>query len=314
MPTFKDLIRDGTFGNFGIRKGYPRLRKLFGRLSDYLSLLRPFTLLAPILVGVFGSAICLGTAFWERWAEVIYVSLTLAFCQGAGQCVNQAVGVHEDKINKPYRPIPQGRLAVEEAYGLAFLLSLFAIGRAFTINITFGIWILATLFFALFYNLKPFQARKYLWISLTWMALSRGLFPFVVVWSAFSNPFALKPWLLGTIAFLWVFAFQSTKDLGDVKGDAKYGIKTLPVAYGVEKTKSFIKYFSLVPFIPLVLYIQFKLLSLHYLLLINLALVREVGIWGFGRRVSYAENDVSWICFYGGLGLIFILSWVAEVF
>lgn len=298
---------------FGIVKGYPNLRRFVGRLSDYLSLIRPFTLLAPLIIGVFGSAICLGSSFWANWSEVIYISLTLAFCQGVGQCVNQAVGVDEDKINKPYRPIPSGKVTVEEAYGVAFLLALFAMGRAFTINTTFGTWIVVILFFAIFYNLRPFQARKYLWVNVLWMAVSRGLLPFAVIWSAFSDPFVLKPWLLGSIAFLWVLSFQSTKDLGDTAGDEKYGIRTLPVAYGVEKTQSIIKYLSLLPFIPLVLYIQSGLLPPSYLLLINLALLREVGIWGFNKKVSFGENSVSWLIFYIGLGLIFILSYVAEL-
>lgn len=309
MPTLK------TFHNrrWGITEGYPTLRRLIGRLSDYLSLFRPFTLSAPFLVGVFGSAICLGSTFWTEWTKVVYVSLTLAFCQGVGQCINQAVGVDEDRVNKPYRPIPSGRATVEEAYGLAFLLSLFAVGRAFTINAAFGVWILTILFFAVFYNLKPFQVRKYLWVNLLWMAVSRGLLPFTVVWSAYGSPFTLKPWLLGSVAFLWVFGFQATKDLGDVEGDQRFGIRTLPVAYGVEKTKTMIKYLSLLPFTPLVWYVHSGLLPLSYLLLINLALVREVGLWGFGRRLSFAENDVSWLCFYIGLGLIFILSYIAEL-
>ena len=297
----------------GIKRGYPKLRKFFGRFMDYVNLLRPFTLLAPFIVGLFGSAICLGSPFWSHWPEVIYVSLTLSFCQGVGQCINQAVGVDEDRINKPYRPIPSGRATVEEAYGLAFLLSLFAIGRAFTINAAFGVWILIVLFFAVFYNLKPFQARKHLWVNLLWMALSRGLFPFVVVWSAFSNSFSLKPWLLGSIAFLWVLSFQTTKDIPDICGDTKYGIRTFPVVYGVNTTKRFIRYSSLAPFTLLVLYIKLDFLPTSYLTLLSLALLREVGVWGVGKKTEWFENDLSWVIFYIGLALIFILSYIAEL-
>jgi len=298
---------------YGIKHGYPRVEKLFGRVAAYIQLIRPFTLLAPVIVGFFGSLICLKSEFWSHWLEVVYVTFTLMLCQAVGQCINQACGVDEDRINKPYRPIPSGRVSIEEAYGLAFLLTLISLWRGFTVSINFGLWIVIILFFAVFYNLKPFQARKYVWINLLWMSVSRGLLPFVVIWSAFRNPFELKPWLLGSIAFLWVFAFQPTKDITDVEGDRKFGIKTLPVVYGVDKTKSFIKWFSILPFLPLVLYIQFGLLSLPYLLLLNLAIVREIGIWGFDKKLGPLENTMSWACFYLGLSLIFMLSYIAEV-
>jgi len=312
MPTFKDLIKNGVYES-GIKRGYPRLRRHFGRFMDFVALIRPFTLLAPIIVGFFGSLICLKGEFWSHWLEVVYVTFTLVLCQAVGQCINQACGVDEDKINKPYRPIPSGRVSVEEAYGLAFLLTLIALWRGFTVSVTFGLWITVILFFAVFYNLKPFQARKYLWINLLWMSVSRGLLPFVVIWSAFRNPFELKPWLLGSIAFLWTFAFQPTKDITDVEGDRKFDIRTLPVAYGIEKTKAFIKWASILPFIPLIIYTQTGLLPLSYLLLFSLEAVREVGIWGFDKKLGSLENTLSWACFYLGLSLIFMLSYIAEV-
>jgi len=297
----------------GIKRGYPKLREFFGRIMDFVALVRPFTLVAPVIVGFFGSLICLKGEFWNHWLEVVYVTFTLMLCQAVGQCINQACGVEEDKINKPYRPIPSGRVTVEEAYGLAFLLTLISLWRGFTVNMTFGFWIVVLLFFAIFYNLKPFEVRKYVWVNLFWMSVSRGLLPFVVVWSAFRDPFELKPWLLGSIAFLWVFAFQPTKDFTDVEGDREFGINTLPVVYGLERTKTIIKWLSVLPFIPLVLYIQLGLLSLPYLLLLNLAIVREIAIWGFDKKLGIAENNIAWICFYVGLSLIFLLSWIAEV-
>lgn len=297
----------------GIKKGFPKIRHYFGRIADLISLVRPFTLVAPLVVSVFGSAICLGTGFWSQLPKVLFVSLTLMLCQSVGQVLNQAVGVNEDKINKPYRPIPQGRVTVEDAYGLAFLLSLFAVGRAFTINVTFGMWITIILFFAVFYNIKPFQARKYLWINLLWMSVSRGLLPFAVIWSAYEKPFVLKPWLLGSIAFLWVLSWQSSKDVNDLEGDKKYGINTLPVVYNLEKTKKIIRILSLLPFIPLVLYVKFGFLTFPYLLLLNLAFLRELNLWGFNKPSKLFENTWAWAGFYLGLSAIYVLSFVAEL-
>lgn len=296
----------------GIKEGYPRLRRRFGRFVDYIALLRPFTLVAPVVAGFSVSFICLGSDVWSQWLKVVYVTFTLALCQAVGQVVNQATGVEEDRINKPYRPIPSGRVSVEEAYGVAFLLTLAALWRGFTVKVTFGFWITLVLFFALFYNLKPVEARRRVWVNLLWMSISRGLLPFVVVWSAYRSPFELKPWLLGSIAFLWVFAFQPTKDIPDVRGDAIYGIRTLPVVYGVGWTETFIKYTSLLPFVPLVVYVWRGILPSTYLLLLSVVVVREIGVRGLRKEAPVTENTLGWMMFYVGLGLIFVLSLVAE--
>jgi 4-hydroxybenzoate polyprenyltransferase len=302
-----------TFHFEGIKRGYPRVENAFGKLSAYIQLIRPFTLVAPVIAGFFGSLICLGGEFLSHWLEIVYVTFTLMLCQAAGQVINQACGVDEDKINKPYRPIPSGKITAKEAYGLGFLLIVISLWRGFMVNLSFGLWVSLLLFFAVFYNLKPIQARKIVWVNLLWMSISRGFLPLVAIWSAFGNLFELKPWLLGSVAFLWVFAFQPTKDITDVEGDRKYGIRTLPVVYGVGRTKTFMRWASITPFIPLILYIQSGILPLPYLLLVNLAVVREIGVWGFERKTETFENTVSWISFYAGLSLIYILSWIAEV-
>lgn len=232
--------------------------------------------------------------------------------QGVGQCVNQATGP-EDSINKPYRPIPQGRVSVEEAFGLAWLLALFAVGRAFTVNITFGLMILNLLFFALFYNLKPIYAKRYCWVNLLWMATSRGLLPFLAVWSAFGNPLTLKPWLLGSIAFFWVFAFQSTKDVLDVKGDKIYGITTLPVKYGQVNVAMTMVTLSTFPFIALFMYLTAGFLPDSYVILLTLGLPAFCILGNLWKTTEYAENTKAWVMFYIGLASIYLLSFIAEL-
>jgi len=298
---------------YGIKHGYPRIEKIFGRIAAYIQLLRPFTLVAPVLVGFFGSLICLGEEFWDHWLEVVYVAFTLMLCQATGQCINQACGVDEDRINKPWRPIPQGRVSVEEAYGLAFLLTIISLWRGFTVSLTFGLWTVVILFFAIFYNLKPVAAQKHVWVNLTWMSVSRGLIPLPAIWSAFADPFALEPWLIGIIAFFWTFSFQTTKDINDIEGDRMFGNRTLPVVYGVDFTKRFIYWASFIPFIVLICFVGMGLLETEYLILLVLLITRTIGVRGLDKEMNMTENNLAWSIFYLNLGLIFILSAIAEL-
>jgi 4-hydroxybenzoate polyprenyltransferase len=154
----------------GIKKRYPHLEKRFGKLTAYFQLIRPFTLMAPLLAGFFG-VLSIVTDFYLA----IYVGLTLAACQAVGQIINQYCDIELDKIIKPYRPLPAGVLTKEEALGAAWLLAIAAIARAFTVNIQFGLGII-TLFFIAFPPLVHEESTLFsIWFG--WLFLE-DLFPF----------------------------------------------------------------------------------------------------------------------------------------
>jgi len=145
---------------YGIVEGYPKLRRRFGKFVGYIQLVRPFTLLAPLLAGIFGVLTPVKNFSLEHLTTAVYVGLTLALLQASGQVINQYADSELDKLIKPYRPIPSGLVTREEALGLAWLLAIFSIGRAFTISTFFGLIGLTLLFFAVFYSLAPFSPRK----------------------------------------------------------------------------------------------------------------------------------------------------------
>jgi len=118
-----------------VKTYYPRLSKYLSRkLTAYLALARPFTLAPPIFVGLFLTLASVGFSI-EAISRGIYIGLTMALAQAAGQIVNQVVDKDLDKEIKSYRPIPQGWVSTEEAMGLAYICSLLAIARGFTISV-----------------------------------------------------------------------------------------------------------------------------------------------------------------------------------
>ena len=303
--------------NYGIKSGYPRLRKKFGKLLDYVALCRPFTLVAPALAGFFGVLIQLASYneldyFWVGWREIIYVAVTLMLCQSVGQILNQSADVEADEISRSYRPIPSGRITKDEAIGFAWILALFAVARAFTINLNFGIIIVIILFFAVFYNIQPIRSKRPFPINLLWMSISRGLLPFLATWVVFGTITDIKPWLLGCIATTWVISFQSTKDFPDLEADKKFGIKTLPVVFGNQSTQV-MSVLSLIPFSLAAIFIGSGLLSTHYVLVFILIPFALVILRSLNRPSSITENTISWMTFYIGLGILYLISFVAEV-
>jgi len=287
----------------GVRKGYPKLRKRFGKLAGYIQLLRPFTLTAPFLAGFFGVLVPVRELTLTHISAAVYVGLTLALAQGCGQCLNQVADFELDKMIKPYRALPSGLVSREEALGLAWLLAIFSVGRAFTISTFFGLTVLTLLFFAVFYSCPPLSPRRiHPLLNTGWMAVSRGFLPMFAVLSIYGD--LNVAWPYSALAFLWVMGFQASKDVPDMEGDKAYGIKTIPNAYGrVGLLATMVTCTTL--YITAAIY--FKLYIM--LLLVPLAIA---AILTTQKQSRLTENTWSWLCFYAGVGLIYILMFILS--
>jgi len=286
----------------GITGGYPRLSRRFGKVMGYIQLCRPFTLLAPLVAGVLGTLAPVRELTLANITTSIYVGVTLSLAQACGQCLNQYADSDLDRLIKPYRPIPSGLVSREEALGLSWLLALFAVGRSFTISVFFGLATLTLLFFSVFYSLSPFSPRRVNpFLNTGWMAVSRGFLPIYAVMSVYGS--LEDVWRYALLGFLWVMAYQATKDINDAEGDKRFGIKTIPNTYG---SRGFLIYSTLVTIIMYLYSIFF--LPRIMLLLIPVSLVALLGL---KRQVKGVENNLGWIAFYLGLALIFVLVFVA---
>ena len=161
---------------YGIRHGYPRLARFVGRLTAYIQLIRPFTLIAPIIAGLIGTLTPAENIGLDEVKIAIYAGVTLALLQASGQVINQYVDYELDKMCKPYRPIPRGDVGRDEALGLGILLMWIGIMRGFWISLTFGTLSMLLAFMAVYYSLTPFSPRRISPIYNTlWLALSLSL-------------------------------------------------------------------------------------------------------------------------------------------
>lgn len=285
----------------GIKEYYPRL-PLSKKLKAYLVLLRPFTLLAPLLAGILGTLTPVEIITFEEFKIAVYVGVTLALLQASGQIVNQVIDAEMDGYTKPYRPIPCGLISKDEAMGVGILLLLFAISRGYWISFVFGDLILLLGFMAIFYSMEPLSPRKKNpYLNIFWLAISRGTLPVIVVWSIYGNILDAFDYII--IASLWVLAFQGTKDIVDKDVDKAFGIKTLANST------------------------NYKVWALIVSSIMNLYILVEWIVWMFPlvilsiptliyleKESKKFENTWGWILYYLGLGLFYLLMFLGERF
>lgn len=282
---------------------YPRISKRFGRLAAYIQLVRPFTLLAPLLAGILGVLASIDVITLDSLLAGIYTGITLALAQATGQVINQYADVELDRRIKPYRPLPSGLISKEEAVGIAWLLALFSIARAFTLSTIFGLVVIVLIFFAVFYSLSPFSPRKIdPFLNILWMAVSRGFIPIIAVWSIYGAWRKAIPYAL--LGFIWVLGFQGTKDVEDSSGDWTFKIKTIFNIYGLEGMR-------ILMVVCLSLYLCIcRIFRLPIMSLLTVLAV--ICIYGVTKKSRFTENNYGWMGFYTGLGLIFVLMFINE--
>lgn len=252
-----------------MKEPYIKNRFLSKKFRGYFDLLRPFTLLAPFFVSMFimFASLVYNNRFIEFpnwWIIIGQASLTLAFLNGASNALNQATDVESDKISKPYRPIPRGVVERDEAQSIAYILYLFALLRAVTINTWFGVFVFLIMLFTVVYSLPP-RMKRFLFVNQVWIAIPRGLFAVLASWSVFGDPFQMVPLIIGFIGLTFFVGAMTTKDIVDCEADRKTGTRTLINTYGIKKAAFISLPFLIIPFALFPILIHYEIIDAYFL-------------------------------------------------
>lgn len=281
-------------------------RLFYDKVHAYLLLLRPFTLLAPIIVSscvMIASLFSLGTTKLN-FEIIVYIifpaSLCFALLNGASNSLNQATDLKEDKISKPYRPLPKGLLSVNEAFAISFILYTIAIIVSFVINPFFCLFVLFIALFSISYSVPP-RMKKYLCINQIWVAIPRGMLGILGSWSVFDNPFQPLPLAIGFIAALFLFGGTATKDILDKNADKDVGTKTLINVFGLQKTACISVVFMTIAFLLVIPMVFFNIIAGYLLPLTGLSILSLIiyGVMIHDHKNDTCENTRAWSLMYG---------------
>lgn len=212
----------------------------------YFELLRPGTAIPPIFAVVLGAFIAVFSLGLHNYSvqAIILASISMASAQIFGQVSNQLTDPRElDLINGKRRPLVKGEISPNQAGVITVATLLLSFFTATLVNVRFLIVMLAILFFVFIYNFEPVRLKKRFLLNNLVLGISRGFLPFLASWLVVGSP-TQETYIYSVGLFLWVFIWQTTKDIPDVMGDRTFDINTIPVKIGVEKTILFLYYGS----------------------------------------------------------------------
>ena len=284
------------------------------RVSLWLALSRPFTLVAPALGVVSGAITAAGAAPRDDWTSGLLTytaigALMAAVLNAASNALNQIYDLEIDRVNKPARPLPSGRMTIAEAWQFTAASYVAALVLAWLVapagrHECFWIVLIATAA-TFIYSCPPLRTKQRgLWANIT-IAVPRGVLLKVAGWSCVKTVFGVEPWFIGGIFGLFLLGASTTKDFADMEGDAKGGCETLPILYGVKRAAWMISPSFVLPFL-LISYGAFAgILTGNFLLLQMLAAFMTL----YGVYVCYLmlrrpeelatdANHVSWAHMY----------------
>ena len=196
---------------------------------------------------------------------------------------NQIVGVEEDRLNKPNRPIPSGLLSVRGAYiRWVAIIVLYCATTYLLGGIALMQWALAWVCHGIIYN---FSNLSQFWLTKNEVSMTTGVYiqmseawQHVTPINSEANRFIMITSIMMGIMF-------HTQDLRDCCGDAKRGRLTLPLCIGIWPTRVYLcSCFAVTPIVVNKLLVlqssalgwvaQIVLALLNWILIVRLLLLR----------------------------------------
>lgn len=283
-------------------------------MRAYVDLGRPFTLVAPALGFMSGALTAVGAAPREPWAAGLLIApftgaAMAALLNAGNNALNQIYDLEIDRVNKPKRPLPSGRLTIAQVwwftnitYALALVLAwLVAPGGRHEC-----FWLVAVAVVCTYlYSVPPCRTKRLgIWANVT-IAIPRGVLLKVAGWSAVKTIVGVEPWYIGCIFGLFLLGATTTKDFADMEGDRRGGCRTLPIQYGVRRAAWMISPSFVLPFVMINIGAAIGILTGNFWALQVLGAVMTA----YGLYVLYLmlrrpedlaveENHVSWAHMY----------------
>ncbi len=216
-------------------------------------------------IAVFGFFVAAALAGIPISGSMALLAAAVIFLQtSAGNALNDYFDYDIDKINRPYRPIPSGRikLATSKYFGLVL----------FALSILIAFYLPASAFALAFFNAA-------LSIAYSWKLKRTPAGHFIVSWltasvflfAALLASITLLVWIVFAMVFAISMVREIAKGLEDFKGDALVDAGTLAIVLGKPIAGLFAIGFGFLGIVLTILPYSFGNLKLGYIYLVAIA-------------------------------------------
>ena len=219
--------------------GLIRENKTFTSAATVMNLIR-IRNVSIVFIGVLVGALLVTGEGEPLPVRVFVAALTAAIITGGGNALNDYFDLMIDKMNKPDRPIPSGRIQKSDALMLSVGLLLVGLGLSKTINeyclVLAALNVVILVVYAAYSKKMLFIAN----LGVSYLVASVFIFGALATVDAGGRASFTQiniALILTACAFFMTLAREIIKDIEDIEGDQKMYSKTLPIVLGVRKAK-----------------------------------------------------------------------------
>lgn len=265
-------------------------------MRAYLTIVRPLNCLMAA-VAVYIASLIAGLPFYPT-APVVYSLLSVFLICAGGMVINDYFDVEIDRVNKPSRPIPSGKISKNIA--LIFSSALFAAGIAvsYFVNIeSFAVATAAASLLILYaWKLKKIMLIGHLTVS--------SLVALTFVYGGLINLSYMPTLSLAILSFLANTGREIYKSIEDILGDKNAGVQTLAIKYGVVRARAVASIFLLFAIILSFLPYFLKIFGEVYLFFVAIAdiifLAAVIAPVKFSSKLCKVAMFAALIAFFAG--------------
>ncbi|MFH1540030.1 MAG: UbiA family prenyltransferase [bacterium] len=265
----------------------------------FFELARPFTLIFPFVASFAGLMLASERADLKSAFLGISVGFILIIVHSAANIFNQYFDRDIDAVNKPTRPVPQGRITPVAVLAISIVTYTVGIGLSLLVNFRFFALVFLYAALTVIYSAPP-RLKRFPWLSNVTIAIARGMLILMAGYAA-AGPLDVEIWAISSVLGIYLVGAASTKDFAEIEGDRKHGINTLPVIYGTEKTIRIIWPFFIFPFLLIPAYCYLSLIPFKMILLTAFVLPGVFTVSSMLKNPSekaFTENSLSWALMY----------------
>ena len=216
-------------------------------LASFIALSRPVNGLITALSVAVG-ALCANGSI--DTIPLLMSALSAVLINGAGNAFNDILDLDIDRINRPERPLPSGRINPREAALFTFVLA--ACGSLLALALSPLHALFATAIIALLAIYSIYLKNSTLWGNILVGIIGSSAF----VYGALAAESLGRVWIPAALAFLFHLGREIIKDIEDIEGDRLRGNRTLPLRWGTRRAAHFssfiylfLIFFTFIPFI-----------------------------------------------------------------
>ncbi len=214
------------------------MSRLTWRISGFIEILRIHNLLVSAMATFLGFEavyVSVGSKVLPNFTTLILPIIIVVLIAAGGYVINDYYDAEIDSVNKPFRPIPSGRVSRAEALTLSLMLIFLGVMLSYyvgVVSLTYAVFNAALL---ILYSKRLKREGVIGNLVISMASANSIIFGGLALSETYSDLMLTTYTLIPAIyAFIFTLMREIVKGIEDVAGDMRMGVKTLAITKGVK--------------------------------------------------------------------------------